>query len=140
MPAMRPFHALPMSIALLAACARDGASPPRPPDLSGAWVDVASLPGSPLARCCFFDSTREGNPCPPDTLKLGADGSMRYTSLPDEPATFAATEDTFYYIRQSGDHRDTSRFTYRLRGDTLDFAIAPLCAHADLPGRYLKIH
>ena len=106
-------------------------------DLVGRWLDLAGLPEATGKRCCFFDSTRAGNPCPPDTLILSADGGMAFTSLPDEPSTYKVEKDSL--LRFRGAATTPRKYAITLSHDTLAFAVAPLCDHNPMAARYRKV-
>ncbi len=109
-------------------------------DFVGRWVDLASLPETETKdrHCCFFDSTREGNPCPPDTLTFSTDGKMSFTSLPDEPASYRIEKDTLLRIRTGAEDKP-EKSAISLRNDTLTFAVAPLCPHNPMAAAYRKL-
>ncbi|HKP94350.1 MAG TPA: hypothetical protein VJ385_01215 [Fibrobacteria bacterium] len=124
-------------------CGCPGHSPSQPGNgadtvsLVGKWADLANAPGTIDKRCCFFDSTA-AEPCGPDTLILRADGSMAFTSVPDEPFQYRVLGDTLY--RFLGPNReDTLKYAFTHRGDTLSFAVTPLCDHNPIASRYRKV-
>ena len=118
-------------------CDRHSTSPiPDAGRFIGKWVDLASLETTASPHCCFFDSTRPP-PCPPDTLVLRADSTLAFTSLPDEPSTFAIRNDTLYRYRASNP-ANPERFAFTLAHDTLNFALAPLCVSRGFTARYRK--
>jgi hypothetical protein len=140
---MSPAYYLVLGAALAAipGCDKPSANPPGPDgsgeSLIGIWADLANAPETDPRVCCFYDTTRE-DPCAPDTLILRADGTLTFTSIPDEPSRYSIVGDTLYRIRGS-EFPDTSRFAFALRHDTLYFPITPLCEHKSLPARFRKI-
>lgn len=139
LPLSRYAWSFTLAVAIFAAaCDRTETTFPKSPALSGDWIDENGIEYSPGGTCCFLDPVRDP-PCPPDTLRLGEDGSMRFTSVPDEPASYFATSDTFYRIRGAGEFRDTMPFEYSRSGDTLQFVASPLCPSKGIPARYRKV-
>jgi hypothetical protein len=105
--------------------------------LIGKWVDVTNPPGTATQHCCSIELDNDGR-CISDTLVLGRNRAMVFTSLIDEPSVYWVARDTLFRFHGSN-MDDTLKYAFELGGDTLTLARSPLCDSAGFSPRYRRV-